>query len=433
MFHEAPRSTVAAQAAKRPRIRVAFLDHTAKLGGGEIALLNLVASIDRQQFEPIVILFSDGPLRIRFDELGVTALVLPLAGNIVNARKDGLGGKSLLRVSDIWQTLKFATRLAREIKRLRVDVVHTNSLKSDLIGGIAARLARVPLVWHVRDRIAGDYLPVAVASAFRMLAGVLPRRVIVNSAATLQTLCTHHEADTGGTALRKYIVVHDGTNVIDPAPVPADRPDSSFLIGLIGRISPWKGQDIFLRAAAIVLRDFPTARFQIVGSAMFGEDEYERQVRELARALLPAEAVEFTGFRQDVLELIGKLDLVVHASTRGEPFGQVILEGMAAGKAVVATNGGGVPEFVIDGQTGILVPMGDAEAMATAIAKYLGDPELRARAGALGRQRVIDHFTLRHTAQKIQQLFEDLLATAPAASDTSSASSRPENSISVAH
>jgi glycosyltransferase involved in cell wall biosynthesis len=395
----------------RGRVRVAFLDHTAKLGGGEIALLNLLASIDRQRFDPVVILFSDGPLRTKIEALGIRVFVRPLGGNIVNARKDGLGGKSLLKVVDVWRMLKFAVGLARELKKLGVEIVHTNSLKSDLIGGVAARLAGVPLVWHVRDRIARDYLPGPVAWTFRMLARILPNRVIVNSGATLETLCTRRDADSSAPKAKRYTVVHDGTNVVEPIPEQKDRCEGDYVIGLVGRISPWKGQDVFVKAAQRVHERFPKARFQIVGSAMFGEEEYERQVQELARRLLPADAIEFTGFREDVLDLISNMDLVVHASTRGEPFGQVILEGMAAGKAVVATNGGGVPEFVNDGETGILVPMGDAPAMAAAISRYLSDSTLRHRAGAMARRRVVEHFTLQHTAKKVERVFEDLIST----------------------
>src|SRR4051812_26231978 len=98
------------------------------------------------------------------------------------------------------------------------------------------------------------------------------------------------------------------------------------------------------RAAAEVLKKFPRARFKVVGAALFAELEYEREVRGLPSELGIADAVEFTGFRDDVRELIADLDLLVHASTSGEPFGQVIVQGMAAAKPIVATNGGGVPE-----------------------------------------------------------------------------------------
>jgi glycosyltransferase involved in cell wall biosynthesis len=106
--------------------------------------------------------------------------------------------------------------------------------------------------------------------------------------------------------------------------------------------------------------------------------------------------------------VIDELDLVVHASTTGEPFGQVIIEGMAAGKPIVATNGGGVPEIVEDGTTGILVPMGDAPAMAEAICRMLADPGKAREMGRRGRQRVESHFTLERTARRVEDVYREI-------------------------
>jgi len=114
------------------------------------------------------------------------------------------------------------------------------------------------------------------------------------------------------------------------------------------------------------------------------------------------------GFRKDVAELIERLDLLVHASTIGEPFGQVILEGMAAAKAVVATRGGGVPEFVEDGVTGLLVPMGDAPALAAAMTQLLANRNLRLEMGIRARRHVIEAFTIQHTADKVQSLYDEM-------------------------
>jgi glycosyltransferase involved in cell wall biosynthesis len=178
---------------------------------------------------------------------------------------------------------------------------------------------------------------------------------------------------------------------------------------LVGRISPWKGQDVFLRAAAIVRRQFPQARFQVIGSALFGEREYEQGLRAMAHSDGLESAVEFLGFRDDVPDLIARLDVLVHASTTGEPFGQVIIEGMAAAKPLVATRGGAVPEIVVDGTTGLLVPMNDAPKMAEAIATLLSDPD-RARAmGLAGRERVAQRFTIARTAEGVQKVYDELL------------------------
>jgi glycosyltransferase involved in cell wall biosynthesis len=195
-----------------------------------------------------------------------------------------------------------------------------------------------------------------------------------------------------------------------PVPETAARVSSDApLIGIVGRISPWKGQHIFLRAAVTIRERFPGARFQIIGSALFDEADYEKEVRDLAVTLGLGEAVEFTGFRQDVPELIARLDILAHASTTGEPFGQVVAEGMISGKPVVATNGGGVPEIIEDGISGLLVPMDDAPALAAAIIRLIEHPEKAQEIAKAGRQRICDHFMIAHTAGKVQRIYEELL------------------------
>ena len=382
------------------RNRIIFVDHTAELGGGEIALLNLVSHLDRSRFHPIVAVFSDGPLVTRLIAAGIDVSILPLSPKVTRHRKDRLGALTLLRLPDVWRTAQHARQLKRLIVDTGADLVHTNSLKADVIGGLAGRLAGVPVVWHVRDRIADDYLPSYAARAFRWLARYVPRHVVANSLSTLDTL------DLGGGT-----VVYSGVVLPEPVgPRNVTRPTNP-TVGLIGRIAPWKGQEVFVRAAAVVHERFPACRFKIVGSALFGSQSYERRVRELVRTLGLQHVVEFTGFVDDVREVIAGLDVVVHASTTAEPFGQVIVEGMAAGKPVVATAGGGVTEIVVDGVTGLLVPMGDADAMATAVNRLLGDPALAATLAEAGRQRARDQFTIQHTVDRIQAVYDNLLGT----------------------
>jgi len=377
-------------------IRVLYFDHTATLSGGEIALLNVILQLDRDHVTPIVVLGSDGPL---VDALRPIARVhiIELLEAIRVEKKDGLGVGSLLRIRQVFQIARYINELRCFIRQNDIDIVHTNSLKADIIGGIAARLAFIPVLWHVRDRIADDYLPPTVAKVFRWLARVIPTFVIANSKATLTTL----QLSSGHTR-----VVHDGTLLPELLEARADRP--LLQVGLIGRISPWKGQDIFLRAAALVKSKFPNVRFQIVGSALFGEKQYESQVRALCTQLQLDSVVTFAGFRSDIPAVLEDLDIVVHASTTGEPFGQVIIEGMAAGKPVVATNGGGVPEIVEHNQTGILIPMKDPVAMSDAICRLLANRAERVEMGRKGWERVRDKFTLSRVALEIESVYSVL-------------------------
>jgi glycosyltransferase involved in cell wall biosynthesis len=360
-------------------------------------------------------LFADGPLKAKLAEASVETHILPLAPGIAQMRKDTLGGKTLLRLKDVAGILMYIGRLARFMRAQRIDLVHTNSLKADVIGGFAARLAGIPVLWHVRDRIETDYLPGSAVSTFRWLCRRVPDYVVTNSQATLETLKMgangRSAAIPSGTRFHQMRRrVQERIQYTREALTDAAGTEWLPRVGLIGRIAPWKGQHVFLQAATLVRQRFPAARFQIIGAALFDEARYEAEIKALTLSLGLAEQVEFTGFRDDVTELILELDLLVHASTVAEPFGQVILEGMAAGKPVVATRGGGVPEIVEEGVTGLLVPMGDVEAMADAICTVLADPAAAQRMGQQGYQRVCDHFTIEQTARKVEGVYEQILS-----------------------
>jgi glycosyltransferase involved in cell wall biosynthesis len=424
---------------------VLFIDHTAMLGGGEIALLNLVTHLDATRYLPVVLLLQDGPLRAKLDQAGVETHLYQVATSVLSARKDTLGVKTLLRARDVAGALVAVLGIARRIRALDVDLIHTNSLKADIMGGVAARFCGKLVIWHVRDRIDSDYLPGIVVKTFRRLSKLIPSWVIANSGATLNTLQRNarssaaipsgfaidpfwdvpspplpqlRDGDTlGGRAVVR--VVHDGTLAVSDSlsapPVPgagaidaarSDRPR----VALVGRITRWKGQHIFLQAAAWAHRIFPNARFQIAGAALFDERDYDAQIRAVADELNGFGYVEFLGFVGNIPEFMAGIDVLVHASITGEPFGQVIIEAMAAGKPVVATNGGGVPEIVVHGETGLLVPMGDSAAMADAVCQLLADPPRARKMGDRGRQRVLEHFTIGHTVDKVQNVYDELLA-----------------------
>ena len=391
--------------------RILFVDHTARMGGGEIALLNLIAAIDRGRYVPVVLLFADGPLREKLSAAGIETHLLPLSADVGDARKDALGKRPFSQLRTAVQALWFVGRVRSAILRIQPAVVHTNSLKADIIGGLAGRLAGAAVIWHVRDRIADDYLPPRVAAVFRWLARRIPHFVIANSQSTLRTL----DKETPGVAIPSGItdfhpwqVIHDGTQPLSDAALGVPKSDL-LVVGLVGRLARWKGQHVFVEAARLLRSRCPSCRFQIIGSALFGENDYEREIRQTVDREGLTGVVEFTGFRSDVSEAIASLDILVHASITGEPFGQVIVEGMTAGKPVIATNGGGVPEIVEDGKTGLLVPMGDAPAMADAIERLAGDPALRLAMGQAGWQRVSDHFTIAHTVEKVQRVYDMLL------------------------
>lgn len=356
-------------------LRVVVLDHTAALGGAELALLRLLEAIDPGQAVVTVLLFSDGPLaeRLRRAEVGVE--ILPMGGMATLDRV--ASGASLLRtLRNAAASVPFAVRLGRQLRALDPDVIHSTSLKADLMAVPAAWIARAPLVWHVHDRISPDYLPGPLVGLIRALARRVPRQVVVNSRATAETL----------PRVPNLTIAYPGLSpeqwTSSPeAHVPPDEPT----IGILGRISPTKGQLVFVRAAARVLRRHPEVRFTIIGEPLFGEHNYARQVRAEVRALGIADQVEFAGFVDDPQAALDGLTACVHASPTPEPFGQVVVEAMSRGVPVIATEGGGIAEIIRpepgSEPFGLLVPPDDPEALATAMLEVLDHAEAaRARA-----------------------------------------------------
>lgn len=330
----------------------------------------------------------------------------------MNARVQGMarssvGQSGLSGVMAFGQALSYIRRLVELLRAQRIEVIHTNSLKACILGGIAGRLAECRVVWHIRDRIAEDYLPRRAVLLMRLAARVLPHLVIVNSRATLRTV---HLQDTPSA------VVSSGVDLTKfyPMQVPAANQKR---IGLVGRICPWKGQHVFIEAAKKVHSVDPAVSFQIIGAALFGEAEYEAECRESVRAHKLEHAIEFVGFHEDVAPLIRSLDILVHASVLGEPFGQVIVQGMASGKPVVATDGGGVPEIITHGETGLLVKMGDSEEMAAAMLSLLQDPQTAQRMAECGRRHVEKHFSIEQSVLKVMRVYETVVAGKRAAAE----------------
>jgi glycosyltransferase involved in cell wall biosynthesis len=352
-----------------PRLKVVFVGHVARMSGGEIALLRLLPAI-APMVDAHVILGEDGPLVGELRCAGATVEVLPMAEQVRDVRKDSVA-LGRLDPRPVLALMTYVWQLQRRLRQIRPDIVHTNTLKAAFYGGLAARLAGVPVVWHVRDRIATDYLPRAAVRLVRLAAKVLPTAVVANSEATLATL---------GSA-RNASVVYNTFDIQPPTESGPNRtPKSNLTLGVVGRLAPWKGQHVFLEAFAAAFPDGPAVA-RLVGTALFGEADYEAELRSLVDRLDIGERVEFRGFRDDVSEELAELDVLVHCSTSPEPFGQVVVEGMAAGLPVIAAAAGGPLEIIEDGVDGILTPPGDAEALADAMRRLAGRPDLRAELG----------------------------------------------------
>jgi glycosyltransferase involved in cell wall biosynthesis len=274
-------------------------------------------------------------------------------------------------------------QLARLCREERVDVVHAFSVISGLYAVVAVQRARIPLLVHVQDAQPPRRLRRA---ALRLLGRRAARLVCVSRAV--------EEMLVGiGVPAEKLVLVY---NAVEPrflngaVDAPAELSGAGPHVGLFAHIIPWKGQRVFLDAAALLATRFPSARFHVVGARLAGVSQgYVESLH--ARAGEPPLAGRFSldGARADVAPWMAAMDVVVHTSVAPEAFGLVIAEGMALGKPVVAADCGAPRELVNDGETGYLAPAGDADALARILARVLerNDPELGRRAAAASRAR----------------------------------------------
>lgn len=395
---------------------VVYLDHTAKWSGGEIALLRTLEALDRSRVTPVVLLAEEGPFADRLREIEIETHVLPLSGRAREVRKDTLGASALLRHAGAGMALlRYAVTVGRFARKRGAFALHCNSLKSDLYGLLAGRIGGVPVIWHIRDHIDPSYLPGPAVRVLRLLARRAPAFVLVNSESTLEKLFPEPEERARQRAARAR-VVYDGLadrELTSPAPGGMrgwknDPPR----IGIVGRFVAWKGQHIFIEAARKLLQDGDngicpvSAEFVLVGKPLFGEEEYEAHLKRLAEPL--GDRVQFLGFRSDVPAVLQGLDIFVHASTTPEPFGQVVIEAMAEGVPVIASDGGGVREIVEEGVSGLRTPMGNANALADALRSLLTDPARAHRIAQAGHARVRAAFTARRSARAVESVYDDL-------------------------
>jgi glycosyltransferase involved in cell wall biosynthesis len=389
------RRVVARPGAGEP-LRVVYLDHVARLSGGEIALLRLLPHLD--SVHPHVLLAEDGPLVGRLHVEGISTEVLPLGDSARDLRKAAVGRRGVPPQAAA-VTTAYVARLALRLHRLKPDLVHTNSLKAGVYGSVAARLAGIPVIWHVRDHISEDYLPRAAVTLVRRMSRHLANAVVANSHSTLQTVAAPNKS-----SVVVYSVLPE---VMTDVPLRPRRAPGPLTFGIVGRLAPWKGQDLFLHAFAGA---FPggTERAVVVGGALFGEDAYASWLPALSRQLGLGDRVEFRGHRPDVWDELSRIDVLVHASITPEPFGQVILEGMAAGVPVIAARAGGPAEILLGDVTGLLFEPGDAGELGRAMQR-MREPALRERLAAEARES-LGRYAPSVVAAELQQLYATVAA-----------------------
>jgi glycosyltransferase involved in cell wall biosynthesis len=367
--------------------KILYVDHASALGGAEYSLLLLLKHLDRKAFIPLLAC-REGLLAQEARALGIQVEIVPLE------RLRGVHNPFLL-FGRYWRGV---SSLRAVIERERVELVHSNVMRASLYAAAAAKLTGVLFLWHVRD--------IHTERWYSWLFCRLADRVIATSQAVARSLpCSSKmEAIPNGVEVEIFDPHLESFPFRQELGLASDVP----LVGIVGRIRPWKGQTLFLEAASQVASQNSQVRFLVVGETIFPGRNYLEELKELAQRLGLGERVIFTGYRQDIPRVLASLDILVHCS-QAEPFGRVLIEGMAMSKPIVAFTDGATPEIVKDGETGLLVPPGDVGALAQAILNLLGNEEQRQEMGRRGQERVKANFDVRPLTRRIEEIYQVLL------------------------
>ncbi|MFY0255811.1 glycosyltransferase family 4 protein [Chitinophaga sp. 30R24] len=367
------------------RIRVLETIRQGKIGGGESHVLDLVASLDKQLFELVVLSFTDGPMITALEEMGIPA-------HVIHTEK-----AFDLRV---WKKVK------QFIRNQQIDIVHVHGTRANTNVLWAARTLGLPVVYTIHGWSFHEGLPPITRRLRIAVEKFITRQTQVN-------ICvSESNRQTGIKAFHTFnsIVVRNGIN-LDKFNAAAIYPDlraaygipaDKVLICFIARMTLQKDPVTMIKAFAAAWQQAP--KLQLL---MIGDGELKTAAMSAAATLGVEEQVIFGGFRQDIPAILQAADIYCLPSLwEGFPIG--VLEAMAMGKAIIATDVDGTKEAVTDGVNGCLVPMGCPEKLAAAMVKLATDPALRKQLQGNAQAAVKEHFHVADMTARIAEVYQQL-------------------------
>lgn len=403
----AERSPPASAGGSRP-IRVLIVDTAIAFGGTLAVARNLLKHLDGNLIDAsLVSACSDGFVSHGFaGETDIRLLAPPVDYVTLRKWKQSIRKRfhwTPLRRSlelaamatEVLANMSYVIRLTHICWKRRVEVLHANNFALEPLW--VARLLRIAIVNHLHGFL---YLPMEHSRRrnFRHVkAFVSISRAVTESAI---------QAGVDRTRIHEIPNFVERVPEASPPPMPAE-----LAIGIFGRVTYWKGQKEFLRAAMQALPAFPGLRVYIVGDASDGDPRYFDECRETAQSSGFADQIQFTGLVTDVAAYYRKCTVVVHASIEPEPFGMVVIEAMAEARPVVASVLGAPPEIIQDGVEGYLVHPKDPDAMAGRIIELLGNPTLATNMGIRGHRKVLTHYDPKVAARRFERLYAEVAQT----------------------
>lgn len=385
------------------------------VGGSFFSLLYLVSGLDKTKYNPIVVFHNEHSLLPQYHAAGIQTLIIP-------AYKPAIYGMGQIPRCITWlahpcrdifqKAVNFsqgfvgrALHYARLLRELNIDIVHlNNSIVRNNDWMLGAMLARVPCITHERG----------INKHYPLIARLLGKRLkaIVCISNAVRDNLKDHSIDT-----RNLVTIY---NAIDPRVVSVTTEASDVLqrqnitpgariVGVVGNIKFWKGQETMIRALPLILRDVPDLVCLLVGDTAPADQAYHDHLLKLAGELGVTKNIRFTGYTRNVADFINVMEVVVHTSVEPEPFGRVLIEAMAMSKPVVGARGGAVTEIIEEGKTGLTFTPGDPSSLAEMIRRLLLSPETTVTMGHNGRERLDSEFDIRTNVRKTQEIYDMVL------------------------
>ena len=374
--------------------RIVFVSHTGAVSGAERVLVDVVKA------------FPNSAAFV-FEE-GVLAGLLRTSGLRVKVAVHGQNLAGVRRSNSLVSAFPLLAGLARLVWELRTetrayDVIYANSQKAFTLSALSCMFTRKTLVWHLHDILSAAHFGAKQLKMQVFLANRFAKLVIVPSLAAAEAFVA-----AGGRAALVKVVANGVTAVSESRTKSQLRTELSLpdgpLIGVFSRLAAWKGQDIVIRAVA----QCPQVMAIIAGDALFGEQAYAAQLKQLVRELQVESRVKFLGQRGDVQQLMRAMDIVVHPSVDAEPFGLTLVEAMLAHVPVIASSAGASGEILESGKAGSLVAAGDVDALAAAIQNVIADAPRFASQLDYAQQRAETVYAVAGMQTSIRDLVQDL-------------------------
>lgn len=397
-------------------MRLAFLSVSDQIGGSEAMLLQIASQLRRARpsWDLHLVLPGDGPLAPLARAAGMNTIALPMPRSLARLGEWGLrsgrraaAGMRLVRAA--FDLPSYERRIRDTLAAIRPDVVHSNGFKAHIVAARTHDPERA-LVWHMHEYVSGRPVTRSLVRRYADRCAV----IVANSRSVADDVRT--VANTRGEIRTIYNAVDldrfspEGASADLDAVAGLSRPDSPPVrVGLVATYSRWKGHDVFLRAVAGIPRD-SNIRAYVIGGAVYDTDRSQYtldDLRALSKTCGADGRVGFTGFMAASEQAMRALDVVVHASITPEPFGLVIAEAMACGRAVITSGTGGSRELVCDGQDALTHQPGDAASLGAAIERLAADAALRAALGTAARRTAVARFDARRLAGEFTSLYED--------------------------